>query len=146
MIRNATADDIPKLVEMGQRLHDETTYRHVTYAPDRVAATCAMMINQGFLMVAEKDGVVVGGMMGDVHVPWYTTERMGIDHSLYIEPEHRNGLIAAKLIKKFEAWCIKMGATQIRPGIGTGDKSVVRLYKGLGYKSVGEWFLKDVEK
>jgi GNAT superfamily N-acetyltransferase len=97
-------------------------------------------------MVAEKNGEVVGVMMGDVHVPWYTTERMGIDHTLYIYPEHRNGWIAVKLIKKFEEWCILMGATQIRPGIGTGDLNVARLYEVLGYKCVGKWFLKDIEK
>lgn len=144
MIRNATEQDIPKLVEMGQALHDETTYKHVEYSPERVAETCRLMIANGFLVVAEKEGEVIGVMMGDVYIPWYTTERMGIDYTLYIMPEHRNGLIAVKLIKRFEQWCIAMGAKQIRPGIGTGDPSVIRLYKALGYKSVGEWFLKDV--
>lgn len=144
MIREATIDDIPKLVEMGRSLHDETTYKHVEYSPERVAETCRLMISNGFLVVAEKGGQVVGVMMGDVYVPWYTTERMGIDYTLYITPEHRNGLIAVKMIKRFEAWCISMGAKQIRPGIGTGDPNAIRLYKALGYRSVGEWFLKDV--
>lgn len=144
MIRNAIESDIPKLVAMGQALHDETTYKHVTYSPERVAETCRLMMLNGFLMVAEKDGEVVGVMMGDVLVPWYTTERMGIDMTLYIYPEHRNGMIALRLIKRFEEWCIAMGAKQIRPGIGTGDLSVAKLYQALGYKSVGQWFLKDI--
>lgn len=144
MIREATIDDIPKLVEMGRALHDETTYKHVEYSPERVAETCRLMIANGFLVVAEKEGEVIGVMMGDVYIPWYTTERMGIDYTLYIMPEHRNGLIAVKMIKRFEQWCISMGAKQIRPGIGTGDPSAIKLYKALGYKSVGEWFLKDV--
>jgi GNAT superfamily N-acetyltransferase len=144
MIRNATLEDIPKLVEMGLALHDESTYKHVEYSPERVAETCRLMIANGFLVVAEKEGEVIGVMMGDVYVPWYTTERMGIDYTLYIMPEHRNGLIAVKMIKRFEQWCISMGAKQIRPGIGTGDPSAIKLYKALGYRSVGEWFLKDV--
>lgn len=144
MIRQATVDDIPALLVLGKRMNNETSYKHVEYAPDRVAATCQLMITSGFLMVAEKNGEVVGVMMGDVVTPWYTNERMGIDYALYIYPEHRNGLIAVRLIKKFEEWCIAMGATQIRPGIGTGDKNVIRLYKSLGFKSVGEWFLKDI--
>lgn len=144
MIRNATEKDIPKLVEMGQALHDESTYSHVEYSPERVAETCRLMIANGFLVVAEKAGEVIGVMMGDVYIPWYTNERMGIDYTLYITPEHRNGLIAVKMIKRFEEWCISMGAKQIRPGIGTGNPSAIRLYKALGYKSVGEWFLKDV--
>jgi L-amino acid N-acyltransferase YncA len=144
MIRQAIESDIPALVEMGQLLHDESSYKHVSYSPERVAATCLLMMKNGFLVVAEKDGEVVGGMMGDVQVAWYTTERMGFDLSLYIKPEHRSGMMAMRMIKRFENWCIKMGATQIRPGIGTGNPSVTRLYKALGYKYVGELLLKDV--
>lgn len=144
MIRNATLEDIPRIVEMGQQLAAASTYRAVEYAPDRVEATCKLLINSGFLVVAEKEGCVVGAMLGDVYTPWYTNDRMGIDYSLYIEPEHRNGLLAVKMIKRFEEWCIGMGAKQIRPGVGTGDKNVGRLYRALGYQAVGEWFLKDV--
>lgn len=144
MIRNAVESDIPNLVEMGQKLHDESTYKHVTYSPERVAVTCRLMMNSGFLVVAEKDNEVIGVMMGDIYTPWYSTDSMGIDYSLYIYPEHRSGITAMRMIKKFEQWCIGRGVKQIRPGIGTGDLSVSRLYKALGYKSVGEWFLKDI--
>lgn len=144
MIRQATEQDIPRLIELGQALHDESTYKHVTYSPERVAETCRLMMLNGFIVVAEKEGEVIGVMMGDVYVPWYSTERMGIDYTLYITPKHRSGLIAVKMIKKFEEWCIGMGAKQIRPGIGTGVTGAIRLYKALGYRSVGEWFLKDV--
>jgi len=144
MIRNAIESDIPKLVEMGRQFNAETSYKHVAYSPERVAATCRLMMANGFIVAYEKDGEVVGVMMGDVYTPWYTTDSMGIDYCLYIYPEHRSGIAAMRMIKKFEEWCIGMGVTQIRPGIGTGDLSVARLYKALGYKSVGEWFLKDV--
>lgn len=144
MIRNAIPEDIPKLVEMGQRLHDESTYKHVTYSPERVAETCTLMMQRGFIVVAEKDNQVIGVMMGDVYTPWYSTDSMGIDYTLYIYPEYRHGITAMRMIKRFEDWCIGMGAKQIRPGIGTGDLSVARLYKTLGYTSAGEWFLKDI--
>jgi len=144
MIRQAIEADIPRLVEMGRKLNAASSYKHVEYSPERVEATCRLMMVSGFLVVAEKDGAVVGVMMGDVHTPWYSTERVGIDLTLYVEPEHRNGMMAVRMIKRFEEWCIGMGATQLRPGIGTGDLNVVRLYEALGYRSVGQWFLKDV--
>ena len=144
MIRPATHEDIPRIVEMGRHLHDLTNYKHVTYSPERVAKTVETMIAAGFAVVAEKDGEVVGAMMGDVYTPWYTTDPMGIDYTLYIEPEHRNGLLTMKMIKRFEAWCIAMGVKQIRPGIGTGDEGAARLYEALGYKRAGSWFLKDI--
>ncbi len=144
MIRDATEADIPVMIEIGKNLASSTTYKSVNYSVERIETTIRTLMAFGFCVVAEKDGEVVGGMMGDVYTPWYSNDRMGIDYTLYIEPEHRNGLLAVKMVKKFEQWCISMGAKQIRPGIGTGDKNAIRLYKALGYKSVGEWFLKDV--
>lgn len=144
MIRPAEEKDIPILLEFGQKLHDETTYKHVTYSPERVEITIRTMIQSGFAVVSEKNGEVVGVMLGDVYTPWYTTDSMGIDYTLYILPEHRNGIMAARMIKAFEKWCIAMGVKQIRPGIGTGDMSVAKLYESLGYQSVGKWFLKDI--
>ena len=144
MIRKATPEDIPALVEMGQALHDESTYKHVTYSPERVAATCQLMLERGFLDVVDVGGKVVGVMMGDVYTPWYTTDSMGIDLTLYIYPEYRSGLTALKLIKRFEKWCIVMGVSQIRPGIATGNLNSQKLYEAAGFKSVGTMFLKDV--
>lgn len=144
MIRNATVNDIPKMIEIGKNLANSTTYKSVNYSEERIEATIKILIEHGFCVVAEKNGEVVGSMMGDVYTPWYSNDRMGIDYVLYIEREHRNGLLAVKMIKKFEQWCISMGVKQIRPGIGTGDKNAIRMYKALGYQSVGEWFLKDV--
>ena len=144
MIRKATPEDIPALVEMGQALHDESTYNHVTYSPERVAATCQLMLERGFLDVVDVGGKVVGVMMGDVYTPWYTTDSMGIDLTLYIYPEYRSGLTALKLIKRFEKWCIVMGVSQIRPGIATGNLNSQKLYEAAGFKSVGTMFLKDV--
>lgn len=144
MIRQGTVEDIPRVIEMGRRLQQDSTYQHITYSPERVAETCKVMISAGFFVVAVVDDKVVGGMIGDVYTPWYSTDKLGLDYTIFIEPEHRNGLLAVKMIKRFENWCIDMGAKQIRPGVGTGDASVTRLYKRLGYKQVGAWFLKDI--
>jgi GNAT superfamily N-acetyltransferase len=144
VIRPGTKNDIPRIIEMGKRLHDDSTYKHIEYSPERVEVTCKTMIEAGFFVVAEKDGLVIGAMMGDVYTPWYSTDKLGIDYTFYVEPEHRNGLIAVKMLKMFESWCISMGAKQIRPGVGTGDPSVIRLYEAMGYIDVGNWFLKNI--
>lgn len=144
MIRLGTADDIPRVIEMAEQLKDISSYQHITISATRITECCKAMIQAGFFVVAEIDGKVVGGMMGDVYTPWYSEDKLGVDYSIFVEPEHRNGLLAVKMLKRFEEWCIKMGAKQIRPGIGTGDMSSSRLYQALGYKPVGNWFLKDI--
>lgn len=144
MIRPARVEDIPTIIEKGKRLHDESSYVHVTYSPERAEALCKLLILAGFIVVAEIDGEVVGAMLGDVYTPWYTTDLVGIEYSLYIEPEHRNGLIAVKMVRAWEKWCTAMGAKQLRPGVGTGDKNAAGLYLALGFSQVGQFFVKDV--
>ena len=100
MIRNATVNDIPKMIEIGKNLASSTTYKSVNYSEERIEKTIRTLIEHGFCVVAEKNGEIVGGMMGDVYTPWYSNDRMGIDYTLYIEREHRNGLLAVKMIKK----------------------------------------------
>lgn len=143
-IRAATLDDVPVMVELGRRMHEESSYRTMTYSAERVAETAKLLVEHGFALVAEKNGEVIGGMMGDVITPWYTTERMGTDYALYIAPEHRNGLLALKLVKRFEEWCVSMGATRIRPGVSTGSISAGKIYRALGYQPVGECFMKEM--
>jgi GNAT superfamily N-acetyltransferase len=137
-------DDVPVIVDLGRRMHEESSYRTMIYSPERVAETARLLIGHGFAVVAENDGEVIGGMMGDVVTPWYTTERMGIDYALYIAPEHRNGLLAFKLVRRFEEWCERNDVRQIRPGVTTGSMSAGKLYQALGYRQVGETFVKDI--
>lgn len=144
MIRPARVEDIPAIVEKGKRLHAESSYMHVTYAPERAEALCKLLILAGFIVVAEIDGEIVGAMLGDVYTPWYTNDLVGIEYSLYIEPERRNGLIAVKMVRAWEKWCIAMGAKQLRPGVGTGDGNAGGLYLALGYTRVGDFFCKDI--
>lgn len=143
MIRPARVEDIPAIVEKGRRFHDESSYVHVTYSPERVEAHCHLLIKAGFIVVAEIDGQIAGAMLGDVYTPWYTTDGVGIEYALYIEPERRNGLIAVKLVRAWEKWCTAMGAKQLRPGVGTGDGNAAGLYLALGYTRVGDFFVKN---
>ncbi len=143
-LRKGTLDDIPFIVWLGMEMHSDSSFKNVPYSADRVAAMATILIEHGFVMLIEIDGKVVGGMLGDVISPWYTTERMGTDFALYISPEHRTGTAAFKLVKAFEKWCESMGATTIRPGVSTGSKTAGKLYKALGYEQVGECYMKKL--
>lgn len=140
MIRKAIATDIPSLLNLAELLVKETSYSHITPSKKRIKTTIEQMINHGFAMVAVVDNELVGVMLGDVYTPWYTEDLLGIDYTLYVKPEHRNGMIAFKLITAFKKWAIASGAKQVRCGVGTGINKVGRLYEKLGFKNVGNWY------
>ena len=144
MIRKAFKSDVPSMMLLADALFNESSYGYVKPCPARIKTTFQTMIDAGFAMVAVIDNKIVGGMIGDVYMPWYSMDKLGIDYSIFVLPQHRNGFIAYKLIKAFEKWCIDNGAKQIRPGIGTGIKNMTRLYNKMGYETVGTWHLKNL--
>lgn len=144
MIRKAYKSDVPAMILLAEQLFKESSYGHVEPSKARIRTTFETMIDAGFAMVAVIDGAIIGGMIGDVYTPWYSLDKLGVDYSIFVLPKHRNGLIAYKLIKAFEKWCIESGAKQIRPGVGTGNKNLTRLYNKMGFETVGTWHLKNI--
>ena len=65
---------------------------------------------------------------------------MGIELAIYIEPEHRSGLMASRMIVRWLAWCKAQGAIQCRAGTTTGDARVHRLYQAMGMNPCGAAF------
>lgn len=144
MIRFANTADIPAITNMAERMMASSSFNTLTFSPVRFSELCEALISNGFALVAERDNKLIGGLLADAVKPWYSMDLIGIDYGLYIEPEHRSGMLAAKMVKQFENWCDDMEVKQIRLGISTGDLSVSKLYQALGYVSTGELFLKDI--
>lgn len=144
-VRNAVEADVDQLVEMGRAFHKESPrYNRLTFSGEKVAALIRWAIAstmvcpaEGGILVAEKDGTIVGMMGGFVMQPWFSEDRIASDYGIYIAPEHRgSGKIALLLVRAFEAWAASKGVTELSPGV-TADinaEQVIRFYEKLGYE------------
>lgn len=139
MIRLATKDDIPKLLEMGKRFA-EYVGGHVTYSPERVRLLLYGLISGGgVVMVAEKNGALQGLIMGALSPIWYAEENAATELALWIDPDCRGGRIVFGLIGAFELWGKEHQAKYICMSdlcIG-GEFPAGAMFSRLGYK-VGE--------
>lgn len=148
MIRPATIEDIPRIVDLGELLHAESEeYREISYDRDKVAETMSGLItNGGVIFLYESMGEIIGGLAGTVTEFWFSREKVAADYSLFIEPSHRHGMYALKLILAFHSWAKLVGARQVKMGITTGIsvEGTSRLYRSLGMRHCGNLFSKDV--
>ena len=144
MIRPATIDDIPRLVELGRAFHTESPeYREISFDENKTVETLAGLINgMGVVFVAISGGHIQGGIAGMVSEFWFSRERVAIDLALFIEPSSRHGLLALKLILTFKSWARNVGATQVKMGITTGINvdGTRRLYQSTGLEECGIMF------
>jgi len=140
MIRPATHDDLPALLAIADAMHAESSFAGVTFSAEKTAALFAALINgAGFLMVAEADGEVIGGMAGWCAEHFFSHDKTAGDFGLFVHQDRRGGMAAARLLKAFAQWAREQGATMIRAGITTGVhlEASTRLYRAVGFRPVG---------
>jgi GNAT superfamily N-acetyltransferase len=146
MIRVATHDDVDAMVEAAVLFLQESSFSRLIYNKAKTATHLHdLMDRNGFAVIYEKNGNVIGGMVGDLVQPWFSDDLIGIDLILYIHSAYRRGKVAYQLIKAWQNWCIKNGARQLRPVISTGQKAGNRLYEAMGFEYMGGAFLMDIQ-
>lgn len=144
-LRLATPDDLPALCVMGRLMHNESGFAGLDYDIDRVKETVADLMDKSQLvLVAEAtNGELVGGMLGRCAPTWFGNDLIATELALFVAPEHRGGLLAARMVMTFVRWARMAGARQIRPGVNSGCMTAVRLYERLGFRRCGATFVME---
>lgn len=143
----ARPEDVPALVDLGEKLHASSDYARFNFDREKVGDLLDSLIaGHGVVFVAERFGEVVGGIAGAVTEFWFGRDLQGVDFSFYVHPEHRHGTIALRLLLAFEAWCKARGALEVRLGITTGldVEGTARFYEWAGYTRNGVLFTKEL--
>ena len=142
MIRVATKADLPIMLKLAGDHLKNCNYDRLVYNSDKARLLGQQLLdNDGFFVVIEHDGKVVGGMLGDVVSPWFSDSKVGIEYIIYVDPGHRQGRDTYRLIRSWLEWCKIQQCVQIRPMVTSGNMQVCRLYKAMGFELAGETFL-----
>lgn len=142
MIRAATLEDIPRMVELGRVMHGESpVFCRLRFDGAQLASTIASTIASpaGFAHVAEHGGQVVGGMLAMVAPHYFSPDLVACDLALFMAPEHRGGMAGVRLISAYVGWAESMGAAVTQLGVMTGvnvDKTEALLHR-LGWHRAG---------
>lgn len=109
MIRHAVQADIPQVLANG-RTFSEAAYPEVPYDADSFIHCVKQMMSDGLLIIAEEDGIHLGGV-GAVSGP------IEINHSLkgasekfwWVKPDQRAAGVGGALMVAFEDACRNAG-------------------------------------
>lgn len=141
MIRQATPADLPELIRLGQIMHAESPeYRDMVFCPDTLGRTLLAAMESHFLCVAERaDGTLAGGLAAMAVRHWFGPSIQACDLALFVDPQARGGIAAARLIRAYVEWARAAGAQKIALGITTGIEAEItaRLCERLGARRAG---------
>lgn len=151
MIRKATHADLPRLLELGAMMHAESRFRVLRWNADKMGGLLSDLIHgeHGCVLVSEKGGVIVGGFVGVLLPHWCSDDRVANDLALFVDPEHRGGTSAARLVRAFVKWARENGAAMVTAGVSTGihAEQTGKLFEALGGVCVGglyDWSVEHV--
>lgn len=144
MIRNATHDDIPTMIALGEAMHAESRYARFPWNSERVAALIATLIDSddGLALVAEEGGEIIGGILAAIEESFFGPARFACEFAVFVRPDARGGMVAARLLSTYAQWARERGAELVQAGITTGvaTESSARLYSMVGFQPVGQLF------
>lgn len=144
LIRNATVQDIPALIERGYAIHAETDLSVLSYDPEKLRDTLKQLIESQkgthcFFVAEDPDGRLIGGFIGCVEEYFFSRNRVAHSILLYVDPKWRGSPAAVKFIHAFRRWALNRNAVEMCIGVATGVTigRTDRFLKRLGFKMTG---------
>ena len=135
MIRKAEPADMGRIVEMGTRFVEETTYReHVSIDPQRLTGTVVDLATNpnGVILVSENGNHVDGMIAMLMYEHPYSGIMTAFELVWWVDPEARG--TGRQLLSAAEGWAREMGAKAVQmvaPNLRVGA-----LYERLGYRPI----------
>lgn len=128
MIREATIDDIPRLLEMGQAFAERAELNaHVGYDPASMALTFGAMIESPSYCLFVSDTGAIGGVVG----PHPFNHEQPIADEIFWWSEGRDGV---RLLEAYEEWATAQGAVVRMTALEAVEPDrMAKFYKRRGY-------------
>lgn len=137
IIRPANTADTSAIVAMGSRFFAQTEYaRFAQYSDASAAALTQMMRDDGVLLVAEHDGVLVG-MVGLVIAPFLFNHALRSAHEVmwWVDPDAQGSGAGKALLAAVEPACRDAGAVAIQMiHLANSPPQAQALYERMGYQ------------
>lgn len=122
MIRRATKDDVPQLLDLGEQFFIESKYEEELGVPlkleDTVLWYLEMMVRPDALfIVSETKGQIHGFLVGVVIPVFFNwSKKQAMEILWYVDMHHRKGKISKDLMTHFEQWAVDQKASFIEVG------------------------------
>lgn len=142
MIREATLEDVPGIIGLGQQIHAASTYNNTPFNPNAVSLKAVVMIRRDLstILLAEHDGKPVGVLPAWISPSFFCNELIACEQVIYVSPKYRRYRYGIGLIRAYVSWAKRNNAQDIRIGnIGgmTDDIRYGQLLSRLGFTRTG---------
>jgi GNAT superfamily N-acetyltransferase len=92
-----------------------------------------------------KDGIPVGMMTGVAGPHSFSRRIRTSSDLLFVLPEHRGGMAAVKLMKRYKEWSMGLGAAYSYISVSTGvtPEKTTKFYEFMGFRPMEKMYRRD---
>lgn len=143
-IREATEQDIPRIVEMGSRsLVDGPYAGKLEDCPEQTAEfSLGIIRDQGKVVVSEDDGKLTGLFGFILYKHPFTGKQTAYELMWWVEPEYRKSFTGIALLRAAQRIARDLGAVHMQ--VSAPTEQVGQAYKALGYEKIEVLYQKDL--
>jgi hypothetical protein len=132
MIRTATPDDMPALLELARELVAEGRFASFGFIEEKVRARFeALLAGAGVIFVAERAGEIIGGMAAGIGEDWFSDVPLTFDYGIYTRAGVRGGIAGGRLVEAYLTWAAALApVVNINVGVTSGinQERTIALY------------------
>ena len=149
MIREATAQDIPRVVVLAEQFYNEVQEDYFPpFDEDSVVELCGTILaGLGVIFVAEVDGYVVGFLAAVATPHLFNKATVNVQEvAWFVSEEHRGGSLSVRLYVALEGWAARReDVTILTMGARVTSPPRIRaFYRHRGYTEQETGFSKGV--
>ncbi|MBA3578923.1 MAG: GNAT family N-acetyltransferase [Gemmatimonadaceae bacterium] len=137
MIRAATDSDLGAVQTMALRFIASTDYQHrLAFSTAHVEAFVQQTIENphAVVLVSEHKGQLVGMMAVVLFIHPLTGERTASEMAWWMDPAHRGGRDAIRMLSEAEQWAMGQGAVMFH--MIAPDERTAEFYERLDYRKI----------
>lgn len=144
-IRFATIEDIPAILDLGEKMVEESRFRSFGLNREKMEKVLESMISQAtqsVIIVAVIDNKIIGGLGGYAVDFFFCDAKIAQDRFFYIRPESRGSPAAIKLLLGFKKWAQMHNAIElnINMSVAIEMERFDRMMGKLGFQCCGSNF------
>jgi hypothetical protein len=124
-IRVAQPDDVEQLLDIGEEVFGDghpALLRGFEREKSRKYINWLLGQTSAFCLVAEKDGLVIGGVAGIILPDFFSPDVAGNEIFFGVRENYRSIALAHDMVRVFTQVCLELGATNVRFNPSTDPK------------------------
>lgn len=147
-IRKVTEKDLLDLSFLSKQFAKEAKQNgyNLSFKQDKFVSSFLAVVNNPnyYYLVAELDDEPVGFFLGAIYSPMFSEDIIAAEMFWWVDPDYRGKKVAVQMLKSFEDWANKAGASQVNVSDLQGVKNLDKLYERLGYTKSEVTYRKDL--